>query len=238
MSVSDVGHFYLHVGVIMQVEQISFHRNVIEAIKDENGGLWVSVRSICDGVGIEWARQCQKLSEDPKFICIHMYTVAGDGRQREMVCLPLNQLNGWLFSINPNKVREDIRPKLLQYQQECMDVLYKHFMPQGEVDMSIFISRFDMIDKKIEQRMDLMGKKLDHMACVAETVFGDDQEEIQELVRNVAKVYNVDGRTVWGWVQTECDVSSYKRQNLKVKNFLKNKLGLGIKIVKDDGGKE
>lgn len=211
----------------MQVEQISFHGHVIETVKDEKGGLWVSVRSICEGVGIEWARQCQKLSEDPKFNCRHMYTVAGDSRQREMLCISVNQLNGWLFSINPNKVRDDIRPKLLQYQKECMDVLYKHFMPRGEVDMAVFISRFDLIDKKLDQ-----------LNCVAETVFGDDQEEIQDLVNAVAKKYSVDGRTVWGWVQTECEVASYKKQNIKVKNFLKNKLGLGIKIVKDDGGKE
>ena len=108
-----------------------------------------------------------------------------------------------------------------------MDVLYKHFMPRGELDMSGFISRFDLIDKKLDQ-----------LNCVAETVFGDEQKEIQDLVAAVAKLYEVDGRTVWGWVQTECDVSSYKKQNVKVKNFLKNKLGIGIKIVKDDGGKE
>jgi len=207
----------------MQVEQFGFHGHVIEAVKDEKGELWVSVRSVCEGIGVEWARQCQKLSADPKFSCVHMYTAGADGKSYETVCIPLNQLNGWLFSINANKVREDIRPKLLQYQQECMDALYKHFMPRGELDMSGFIARFDLIDKKLDQ-----------LNCVAETVFGDDQKEIQDLVSAVAKKYGVDGRTVWGWVQTECDVASYKRQNLKVKNFLKNKLGKGIKLVKED----
>lgn len=207
----------------MQVEQVSFYGNVIDAVKDEKGELWVSVRSVCEGIGVDHKRQREKIQSDPKFNWGHMSSVAEDGKDREMICIPLNQLNGWLFSINANKVREDIRPKLIQYQQECMDVLYKHFMPRGELDMSGFIARFDLIDKKLDQ-----------LNCVAETVFGNDQEEIQDLVSAVAKKYNVDGRTVWGWVQTECDVASYKRQNLKVKNFLKNKLGLGIKLIKDE----
>jgi prophage antirepressor-like protein len=79
-----------------------------------------------------------------------------------------------------------------------------------------------------------LNKKLDQLNCVAETVFGDDQKEIQDLVTAVAEKYKVDGRTVWGWVQTECDVSSYKRQNLKVKNFLRNKLGKGLRPVKSE----
>jgi hypothetical protein len=55
-----------------------------------------------------------------------------------------------------------------------------------------------------------------------------------ELVNQVAEEHGVDGRTVWGWIQTECDVASYKKQNLRIKNFLRNKLGKGIKLVKDE----
>ena len=83
--------------------------------------------------------------------------------------------------------------------------------------------------------LEKINKKLDQLNGVAETVFGDDQKEIQDLVLKVADAYRVDGRTVWGWVQTECDVSSYKRQNIKVLNFLRKKLGKGIKLVAYEG---
>lgn len=105
-----------------------------------------------------------------------------------------------------------------------MDALYKYFMPNGATDLSALLDRFDLLDKK-----------MDGMIGVSETVFGDDQKEIQDLVAAVARVHGVDGRTVWGWVQTECDVSSYKKQNLKVKNYLRNKLGSGVLgVVKEE----
>jgi hypothetical protein len=208
----------------MNLNNVNFYGNNVEVVKDEKGEIWVSVRSICEGIGVDWKSQWAKLSSDQKFNCGDITSVARDGRQREMVCLPLNQLNGWLFSINANKVREDVKHKLLQYQQECMDVLYNHFMPNGATDLSALLDRFDLLDKK-----------MDGMIGVSETVFGDDQKEIQDLVAAVARVHGVDGRTVWGWVQTECDVSSYKKQNLKVKNYLRNKLGSGVLgVVKEE----
>ncbi|MCO0991262.1 phage antirepressor Ant, partial [Escherichia coli] len=46
---------------------------------------------------------------------------------RKLLCLPLKKLNGWLFSINPEKVRADIRDKLIQYQEECFTVLHDYW---------------------------------------------------------------------------------------------------------------
>lgn len=207
----------------MNITKVEFHGNVIEAVKDEKGECWVSVRSICEGIGIDPKNQRDKIQRDSRYRWGDITSPSAGGIQT-MLCLPLNQLSGWLFSINANKVREDVRPKLLQYQKECMEVLYKHFMPKGERDLGV-----------IMERLSIMNNKLDEIGCIKDTVFGDDQKEIQELVTKVAEVYRVDGRTVWGWVQTECDVSSYKKQNHKVMNFLRNKLGKGvIGIVKEE----
>jgi myo-inositol-1-phosphate synthase len=39
-----------------------------------------------------------------------------------------------LFGINPNKVKPELKEKLLQYQRECFKVLYNHFnKPQQEL---------------------------------------------------------------------------------------------------------
>ncbi|EEV6940855.1 phage antirepressor Ant [Escherichia coli] len=56
-----------------------------------------------------------------------MNMVAADGKLRKLLCLPLKKLNGWLFSINPEKVRADIRDKLIQYQEECFTVLHDYW---------------------------------------------------------------------------------------------------------------
>ena len=50
---------------------------------------------------------------------------------QDTFCLKLSLLNGWLMTIDDRKVRPEIRDRLIQYQTECFDVLYKHFTGQG-----------------------------------------------------------------------------------------------------------
>lgn len=56
--------------------------------------------------------------------------VAKDGKNRDVLCLPLGYLNGWLAGIDLNRVNPTIKPMLKQYQLECFDALYNHFMPK------------------------------------------------------------------------------------------------------------
>lgn len=53
----------------------------------------------------------------------------GDDQERGMLCLPLSMLNGWLFGVDVNRVKEESRDKLIKYQANCLDVLAQHFMP-------------------------------------------------------------------------------------------------------------
>ncbi|EGZ0464749.1 phage antirepressor Ant, partial [Escherichia coli] len=72
-------------------------------------------------------QQTKLMKQISKFNCVHMNMVAADGKLRKLLCLPLKKLNGWLFSINPEKVRADIRDKLIQYQEECFSVLHDYW---------------------------------------------------------------------------------------------------------------
>ena len=49
-------------------------------------------------------------------------------RTSTMTCLPLEYLNGWLFGINPDRVRADIRDKVIRYQKECYKALVAAFL--------------------------------------------------------------------------------------------------------------
>ncbi|WP_130471661.1 phage antirepressor N-terminal domain-containing protein [Candidatus Magnetaquicoccus inordinatus] len=95
-------------------------------IVEHNGEPYVPMRPVVEAMGLEWARQADKL-HNPKFNCVHMSTVAQDGKQREMVCIPLRKLNGWLFSVNAKKVRPDLKAKVEAYQEECFTVLYDYW---------------------------------------------------------------------------------------------------------------
>ncbi|QMH08021.1 phage antirepressor Ant [Escherichia coli] len=92
------------------------------------GVAYVAMKPIVENLGMSWGTQQQKLMKQlDKFNCIHMNMVSADGKLRKLLCLPLKKLNGWLFSINPEKVRADIRDKLIQYQEECFTVLHDYW---------------------------------------------------------------------------------------------------------------
>jgi len=201
---------------------VPFNGQEVLAVRDQDGKVWISVKRICENIGVDPRSQRIKIQSDSRFRWGDI-TLPSEGGEQTCICIPLEQLNGWLFTINVNKVREDIRPKLLTYQQECMDVLYKHFMPRGEQDLTVVL-----------EKLTVMDSKLDHLSGINLTVFGDDAPLIKELIEDAAKHHGMSIPEYWGRIRRECDVSSYKLQNRKIINFIRNDLGKGIRLVKED----
>ncbi|HFO1715116.1 TPA: phage antirepressor N-terminal domain-containing protein [Klebsiella pneumoniae] len=91
------------------------------------GVTYVAMRKIVENIGIDWTGQSVKLRKQrEKFGCRDI-SIPSKGGIQKMLCIPLKKLNGWLFSINPEKVRADIRDKLIQYQEECFTVLHDYW---------------------------------------------------------------------------------------------------------------
>lgn len=91
------------------------------------GVAYVAMKPIVDNLGMSWTSQHRKLvNSGEKYGYAHM-SIPSKGGIQEMLCLPLKKLNGWLFSINPEKVRADIRDKLIQYQDECFTALHDYW---------------------------------------------------------------------------------------------------------------
>ena len=110
---------------------------------DNNGVAYVAMREIVEGIGLQWTRQSQKLQNQvQKFSCSLMYTTGKDGKKYEMLCMPIKKLNGWLFSINPNKVRADLKERLENYQEECFLALWDYWT-EG-------VARRDEVKNKLE----------------------------------------------------------------------------------------
>jgi hypothetical protein len=52
----------------------------------------------------------------------------GRGGPQEMVCLTLELIHGWLFTIDTSRIKaDDIRERVIAFQEECYRVLYQHF---------------------------------------------------------------------------------------------------------------
>ena len=109
------------------IVSIDFYDKRLTAIKKDDE-TYVAMKPIVEGIGLDWKSQHQKLvTNASKFSCGDITTTGKDNKQYQMLCIPLKKLNGYLFSINPEKVREDIKYKVVLYQEECFKALYDYF---------------------------------------------------------------------------------------------------------------
>lgn len=111
-----------------QVQNIQFHGQTVPVFT-QNQIQYAAMRPICENIGLSWDSQFKKIQRNEilNSTVVMMTTVAPDGKNREMLCLPIEYLNGWLFGIDVNRVKPEIRDNLLRYQRECFKVLNAHF---------------------------------------------------------------------------------------------------------------
>lgn len=115
----------------MKIQSIQFHDQTIQVLQHD-GKPYVAMRSIVENIGLDWSSQRKRIfrNEILKESVVIMTTENKTNFEREVICLPLGYLNGWLLGIDISKVKIEIREVLKLYQLECYDVLYNHFLPE------------------------------------------------------------------------------------------------------------
>lgn len=103
--------------------------NNVDIVATNNAEKLVPIKPICEALGIDAKVQRNKIQEHPILNSIGVLStlVAADGKQREMLCLPLEYVFGWLFTINPSNVSKEACESVLSYQLECYRALYEYF---------------------------------------------------------------------------------------------------------------
>ncbi|MER2526367.1 MAG: phage antirepressor N-terminal domain-containing protein [Candidatus Competibacter denitrificans] len=107
---------------------VPFHGQNLITIQ-HNGEPHVAMRPIVEGIGLNWKAQYDRIQRDDvlKTTVVMMTTVAEDGKQRQLVCLPLKLLNGWLFGIDAARLKPSLREAVNTYKRECYDALYRYW---------------------------------------------------------------------------------------------------------------
>ncbi|MGL6333562.1 phage antirepressor N-terminal domain-containing protein, partial [Proteus mirabilis] len=100
-------------------------------IVNRDGNPYVPMKPIIEDMGLDWASQFTKLKKRFSKGIVEI-TIPSKGGEQSMICLAMHKLTGWLYSIMPNKVKPEIRDKVIKYQEECDDVLYEYWTT-GEV---------------------------------------------------------------------------------------------------------
>ena len=207
---------------------------IIRSHLDEEPAIYVPVRPLCDFLGVAWTAQRRRLLEDPVLAQeVVGAVVETAGGPQEMLCIPLDMLNGWLFSINANRVKEEIRDRLRRYQRECYRVLAAAFgaAPQppavrgglAEVEqLGYAIARLAREQIEFEARAGEQFADHEGRLLVLETKLADDAAiddaqaaQISQAVKAVAILLGKQtGRNEFGGVYGELyrrfEVTSYK----------------------------
>jgi hypothetical protein len=106
---------------------VPFHGDDIEAAKDSQGKVWVSVRRVCEALEIDSDTQRVKLKGKPWAVTGLIPATGPDGKTYEVFAVDLDSLPMWLATIDPKRVKPAARAKLADYQRECAKVLRDYF---------------------------------------------------------------------------------------------------------------
>ncbi len=176
------------------VQEIIFYEDLLPVALIEDKA-YVALRPIADYLEVDWSGQRQRLQRDE---VLHRHsspiTMTGaDGKKREMLCLELEYLPGWLFGISPSRVKPEIAPKLVRYREECFKVLWRAFQadlphapsptPTSSTALTQVRDLALAVAQMAEQQIELQGQVITVNARVdrAAVVVGDLQRRLSSV---------------------------------------------------------
>lgn len=144
-------------------QQIIFNDDQILAVQLEDGRIFVPIRHMCEILGVGYQGQIDRIRRDPVLSKYEMQLDvardAGRGGRQAANCLLLKFVPGWLFGISASRVREEVREKLIRFQEEVHDVIADAFRPQPDAEISPISQHVDELEAIAQ-----MGLAIYHLA--------------------------------------------------------------------------
>ena len=145
---------------ITKFETIQFHNQQLIVLNHQNKP-YVAMKPVCENIGLDWAAQLKRIKRHQVLSSgVVIMTIPSKQGLQEYVCLPISMINGWLFGIETSRVKPEIRATLEQYQLECFDVLYNHFMPKvaQQYPNTISLEQQQAIKQAVNERSHRTGE--------------------------------------------------------------------------------
>jgi P22_AR N-terminal domain len=94
----------MNASVSLSIVSVPFHGDSLDAVQTDDGKILVSIRRICDSLGIATQRQLEKLKRS-RWACVTiMVTHDETGRRQELTMIDHESLPMWLATISPLNV--------------------------------------------------------------------------------------------------------------------------------------
>lgn len=110
------------------IQSVDFHGKIIPTIQHD-GKHYVGMKAICENIGLGWQGQHERIRRHVVLQeGVRVIRIPSNGGEQDMVCLPLEYLNGWLFGVDVTRLKNPgARTALIRYQRECFKVLYDYW---------------------------------------------------------------------------------------------------------------
>jgi len=207
---------------LMPTEQreVTFYEDTIVAVLVPGEGadeltVFVPIRPICDQLGLTWSGQFERIKRDPILSevtqGVRVIRTPDRGGEQEMLCIPIEYLNGWLFGVSAARVKDALRDKLLRYQRDCYKVLWGAFQP-GVIEA---------LRQRLEQ--DSVAGDLEHVRLAVDGVLDylwrHEQHEqvvrqLLETLRRGMRDLQLDVHDVGGLIEEGDVLTERQRQTL------------------------
>ncbi|WP_429499316.1 phage antirepressor N-terminal domain-containing protein [Robbsia andropogonis] len=152
---------------------VPFHGASLLLVEHE-GQPYTPMKPMTLGIGLNWSGQFEKFQGNelrwgirniriPTGEGIKNTLTPSSGGSQEMICLPLRKLPGWLMTLEPNKIKNpDVRARVIQYQNECDDVLWQYWNEGAAVNprAAFSVGPNDVLTRDQAETLRLMVKTL------------------------------------------------------------------------------
>ncbi|NNJ12378.1 hypothetical protein EKD04_018790 [Chloroflexales bacterium ZM16-3] len=190
-------------------QEIAFEGDTLLSVYRPGEGMAVPVRTICAVLGLDLKSQSERIRRHEVLRQgLRKDRVPIDGQAREIAVLLHKYIPFWLATISPHQVSEAVRPKLVQYQTELVDVLAQIYLRSSDVPTTPAQQR---IDEALADIRRLLDAQINHerRISIVEEIVGDIQqrtpvsatqaEYIQRSIKRIAKRYELrEGRDIFG----------------------------------------
>lgn len=121
----------------ISTQTISFNNQSLVTFEQDDVH-YTAMKPICDNIGLEWGSQYNRIKRDDVLnsVIFIMKMTGNDGKDYQMICLPIEYLNGWLFGIDVNRCKPEIRETLIKYKKECYQALHDYWF-KGKAERTI-----------------------------------------------------------------------------------------------------
>lgn len=173
-----------------ELTTIKFHgADLVTTNKD--GKILVAMRPIAENIGLDWSAQLKRIKKDSVLnegVAV-IATPTTDGGLQEMITLPVELLNGWLFGIDENRVKPEIKEKLIEYKRECYQALHDYHY-KGIAINDRRIAELEEVNSGLTERVQILKTELDNTIDGFERSYYkalDGKKELHDKVADLEK---------------------------------------------------